>query len=174
MGFWSAVGDVLTFGQVSRNQASSDVSFTFIFKKENYEFFWNFSMIWILEKACWPGRTEGQTHTKWTWCRNVGNLELIFELTGVCYLFRPDHEVPCKSKRMRNDFTRQISQLRNQHSSDLERIAEQDLGKKAMKREMDQIKAKHNEQMKQQKQKLENELSRKVNSHFWNSSEHLN
>ena len=67
---------------------------------------------------------------------------------------------------MRNDFTRQISQLRNQHSSDLERIAEQDLGKKAMKREMDQIKAKHNEQMKQQKQRLENELSRKVNSHF--------
>ena len=44
MGFWSAVGDVLTFGQVSRNQASSDVSFTFISKKENYEFLWDFSI----------------------------------------------------------------------------------------------------------------------------------
>ena len=67
---------------------------------------------------------------------------------------------------MRNDFTRQISQLRNQHNDDLKRIADQDLGKKAMKREMEQLKSKHNDQMKQQQRKLDDELRRKVMSFF--------
>ena len=63
---------------------------------------------------------------------------------------------------MRNDFNRQISDLRSQHSSDLKRIADQDLGKQALKREMEQIKSNHDQQMRQQKQNLETELNRRV------------
>ena len=58
-------------------------------------------------------------------------------------------------ERMRNEYTREIDRLNEQRRNDLAQIAERDLGKKAMKREMDKMKRDFDNDLARQKQQLQ-------------------
>ena len=58
-------------------------------------------------------------------------------------------------QRMRNEYTRQIDRLNEQRRNDLAQIAERDLGKKAMKREMDKMQRNFENDLTRQKQQLQ-------------------
>ena len=58
-------------------------------------------------------------------------------------------------QRMRNEYTEQIDRLNEQRQNDLAQIAERDLGKKAMKREMDKMKRNFDNDLTRQKQQLQ-------------------
>ena len=58
-------------------------------------------------------------------------------------------------ERMRNEYTREIDRLNEQRRNDLAQIAERDLGKKAMKREMDKMKTNFDNDLARQKQQLQ-------------------